>query len=132
MPAGACRWYRDLMLAPVARWMLRRVARGGSVTASVNFPRGGLGLPAQHKYFSRCRRGGLTGIVDGGWAGVAARPRRITMQPFISQALLATRTAEMHREAQIARRARDLKRARRARRAPAAGAARHSAGPAFS
>ena len=35
------------------------------------------------------------------------------MQPFISQALLATRTAEMHREAQIAQRARDLKRARR-------------------
>jgi hypothetical protein len=37
------------------------------------------------------------------------------MQPFISQALLATRTAEMHREAQIAQRARGLKRARRAR-----------------
>jgi len=36
------------------------------------------------------------------------------MQPFISQALLATRTAEMHREAQIAQRARGLKRARRA------------------
>jgi len=32
------------------------------------------------------------------------------MQPFISQALLATRIAEMHREAQIAQRARDLKR----------------------
>ena len=100
--------------------------------ASVKLLRGGLGLPAQDKHYSRCRRGGLTGIVDGARAGVAARQRRITMQPFISQALLATRTAEMHREAQIARRARDLKRARRARRAPAAGAARHSAGPAFS
>ena len=54
------------------------------------------------------------------------------MQPFISQALLATRTAEMHREAQIAQRARDLKRARRAQRAPDAGAPRHTAGPAFS
>ncbi len=54
------------------------------------------------------------------------------MQPFISQALLATRNAEMHREAQIAQRARDLKRARRAQRAPDAGAARHTAGPAFS
>jgi hypothetical protein len=51
------------------------------------------------------------------------------MQPFISQALLATRTAEMRREAQIAQRARDLKRARRA---PDAGAARHPGGPAFS
>jgi hypothetical protein len=46
------------------------------------------------------------------------------MQPFISQALLATRTAEMDREAQIAQRARDLKRARRrAQPAPDAGAA---------
>ena len=55
------------------------------------------------------------------------------MQPFISQALLATRTAEMHREAQIARRARGLKRARRrAQRAPDAGAALYTAGPAFS
>ena len=51
------------------------------------------------------------------------------MQPFISQALLATRTAEMHREAQIAQRSRDLKRAQRA---PDAGAPRHPAGPAFS
>lgn len=32
------------------------------------------------------------------------------MQPFLSQALLATRIAEMHREAQIAQRARGLKR----------------------
>ena len=32
------------------------------------------------------------------------------MQPFISHALLATRIAEMHREAQIAQRVRDLKR----------------------
>ena len=55
------------------------------------------------------------------------------MQPFISQALLATRTAEMHREAQIAQRARDLKRAqRRTQQAPDAGAARHTVGPAFS
>jgi hypothetical protein len=55
------------------------------------------------------------------------------MQPFISQALLATRTAEMHREAQIAQRARGLKRARRwAQQAPDAGAARHTAGSAFS
>jgi hypothetical protein len=54
------------------------------------------------------------------------------MQPLISQALLATRTAEMHREAQIAQRARDLKRARRAQRAPDAGASRHPAGPALS
>jgi hypothetical protein len=54
------------------------------------------------------------------------------MQPFISQALLATRTAEMHREAQIAQRAHDLKRALRAQRPPGAGAARHPGGPAFS
>jgi hypothetical protein len=55
------------------------------------------------------------------------------MQPFISQALLATRIAEGHREAQIARRARGLKRARRrAQPAPDATAARHTAGPAFS
>ena len=55
------------------------------------------------------------------------------MQPFISQALLATRTAEMHREAQIAQRARDLKRTRRRpQQAPDAGAARHTAGPALS
>jgi hypothetical protein len=55
------------------------------------------------------------------------------MQPFISQALLATRIAEMHGEVQIARRARGLKRARRrAQQALGAGAARHTAGPAFS
>jgi hypothetical protein len=55
------------------------------------------------------------------------------MQPFISQALVATRIAEMHREAQIAQRARGLKRARRrAQPAPDASAACHTAGPAFS
>ena len=55
------------------------------------------------------------------------------MQPFISQALLATRTAEMHREAQVAQRARYLKQARRrAQRALEAGAARHTADAAFS
>jgi hypothetical protein len=55
------------------------------------------------------------------------------LQPFISQALVATRIAEMHREAQIAQRARGLKRARRrAQQAPDASAACHTAGPAFS
>ena len=55
------------------------------------------------------------------------------MQPFISQALLATRIAEMHREAQISQRARELKRhGGLAQQAPDAGAARHTAGPAFS
>jgi hypothetical protein len=52
------------------------------------------------------------------------------MQPVISQALLATRIAETHRQAQLAQRARGLKRARRrAQQAPDAGAARHTAGP---
>jgi hypothetical protein len=54
------------------------------------------------------------------------------MQPFISQALMATRIAEMHRQAQLAQRARGLKRARRAQQAPDAGAACHTVGPAFS
>ena len=103
-----------------------------SVTVSVNLLRGGQGLSAQDKHFSRCRRGGLTGIVDGAWAGVAARQRRITMQPFISQALLATRIAEMHREAaDRAARPRPEAARRRAQQAPDAGAARHTAGPAF-
>jgi hypothetical protein len=35
------------------------------------------------------------------------------MQPFISQALVATRVAEMHRQAEIAQPALDVKRARR-------------------
>lgn len=38
------------------------------------------------------------------------------MQPYITQALLATRIDEMRREAAAARSARDAKRARRARR----------------
>lgn len=55
------------------------------------------------------------------------------MQPVISQALLATRIAEGHREAQIARRARGLKRARqRAQQALDARATRHAADPTFS
>jgi hypothetical protein len=35
------------------------------------------------------------------------------MQPYISQALVATRVAEMRREAEVARLAREVKRARR-------------------
>jgi hypothetical protein len=52
------------------------------------------------------------------------------MQPFISQALLATRIAEMHRESQVAQRARDLKRTAAGTAGPDAGAARHTVGPA--
>jgi alkylation response protein AidB-like acyl-CoA dehydrogenase len=38
------------------------------------------------------------------------------MQPIISQAVVATRMAEMRQQAEVARLARDMKRARRARR----------------
>jgi hypothetical protein len=38
------------------------------------------------------------------------------MQPYISQALVATRIAEMRREAEVTRLARDVKRARPPRR----------------
>jgi hypothetical protein len=47
--------------------------------------------------------------------GRVSRPaaRRIQMHPYISQALVATRIAEMRREAGVALLARDVKRARR-------------------
>ncbi|HCU91827.1 MAG TPA: hypothetical protein DHU96_03460 [Actinobacteria bacterium] len=47
--------------------------------------------------------------------GRVSRPaaRRIKMQPFISQALVATRIAEMRREAEVAQLARDGRLARK-------------------
>jgi hypothetical protein len=51
-----------------------------------------------------------------GQAGCPAARRRMMMQPYISQALLGVRVAEMHREAEAAGLARDGKQARRLRR----------------
>ena len=72
---------------------------------------------AEDRHFSRCHSAGLRATVKvRGQVGCPGARRRM-MQPYVSQALLGIRVAEMRREAEAAGLARDVEPTRRLRRA---------------